>query len=253
MCYAYLNKSISFLFSIGFIAYVVIILLTSSFLIIYCVPRHGSTNVVVYILICSVIGSLSVMECKGLGLALRETFSGRKNEFTNWLTWFCLASLIACVTVQINYLNKALDTFNTSVVTPIYYVFFTTFVICASAILFQEWKNMAADDIVGNICGFLTVICAIFLLNAFREWDISLNNLSGFLQKKDMSTSLSSSHNDNNIETSIFMDRHSHRNDETSVLLERHSRQNSLESRSFSTVLSASEGTFNSLMSFSGK
>lgn len=188
------------------------------------------------------------MECKALGLALRETLSGQKNEFANWLTWFCLFSLIACVTVQINYLNKALDTFNTSVVTPVYYVFFTTFVICASAILYQEWYNMAAEDVCGSICGFLTVICAIFLLNAFKEWDISLNNLSTLVQKKE--TALD---NDNNIETSILIDRHSHHNDESSVLLERHSRQNSLESRSFSTMLSASEGTYNSLLSFSSK
>ena len=38
-----------------------------------------------------------------------------------------------------NYLNKALDTFNTAVVTPIYYVFFTTSTIVASAILFNGW------------------------------------------------------------------------------------------------------------------
>ncbi|GIY00373.1 hypothetical protein CDAR_583521 [Caerostris darwini] len=60
----------------GFVVYVAIIAISSSFLILYCAPRYGSSNVVVYILICSMIGSLSVMECKGLGLALRETFGG---------------------------------------------------------------------------------------------------------------------------------------------------------------------------------
>ena len=38
---------------------------------------------------------------------------------------------------QMNYLNKALDLFNTAIVSPIYYVMFTTFTITASAILFQ--------------------------------------------------------------------------------------------------------------------
>lgn len=194
------------------------------------------------------------MECKGLGLALRETFSGGKNQFGNWLSWFLLFALIICITVQINYLNKALDTFNTSVVTPVYYVFFTTFVICASAILYQEWRNMAADDIVGSLCGFSTVICAIFLLNAFREWDISLNNLSNPAQlKREEGPSNSSLNNSSFDVSSVVIDRHSHRNDETSVLLERHSRQNSLESRSFSSVLSGSEenNPYNTFMSFS--
>ena len=38
---------------------------------------------------------------------------------------------------QINYLNKALDLFNTAIVSPVYYVMFTVFTITASAILFQ--------------------------------------------------------------------------------------------------------------------
>lgn len=42
-----------------------------------------------------------------------------------------------CVVTQMNYLNKALDLFNTAIVSPIYYVMFTTFTILAAAILFQ--------------------------------------------------------------------------------------------------------------------
>lgn len=42
-----------------------------------------------------------------------------------------------CVVTQMNYLNKALDLFNTAIVSPIYYVMFTTFTIIASVILFQ--------------------------------------------------------------------------------------------------------------------
>lgn len=63
---------------------------------------------------------------------------------------------------------QALDIFNTSVVTPIYYVFFTTCVILASAVLFKEWQGMSAKDIIGVVSGFLTVVVAIFLLHAFK-------------------------------------------------------------------------------------
>ena len=38
---------------------------------------------------------------------------------------------------QINYLNRALDMFNTAIVSPIYYVMFTLFTITASLIMFQ--------------------------------------------------------------------------------------------------------------------
>lgn len=50
----------------------------------------------------------------------------------------CWMQVVAvCVVTQMNYLNKALDLFNTAIVSPIYYVMFTTFTITASVILFQ--------------------------------------------------------------------------------------------------------------------
>lgn len=50
----------------------------------------------------------------------------------------CWVQVVAvCVVTQMNYLNKALDLFNTAIVSPIYYVMFTTFTITASIILFQ--------------------------------------------------------------------------------------------------------------------
>lgn len=44
-----------------------------------------------------------------------------------------------CVVTQMNYLNKALDVFNTAVVTPIYYVMFTTLTLTASSIMFKDY------------------------------------------------------------------------------------------------------------------
>lgn len=165
----------------AFIVYVIFVVTAASILMVIYAPKYGTSNVVIYVAICSVIGSLSVMGCKGLGLALRETFAGR-NEFTSWVTWVCLVGVIICISVQMNYLNKALDVFNTSVVTPIYYVFFTTFVLIASAILFKEWGNLSGEDVLGSLTGFMTVVCAIFLLNAFKDWDVSLSSLQGLLQ-----------------------------------------------------------------------
>lgn len=49
-----------------------------------------------------------------------------------------LAQIVGvCVVTQMNYLNKALDLFNTAIVSPIYYVMFTTLTVTANIILFQ--------------------------------------------------------------------------------------------------------------------
>ena len=124
------------------------------------------------------------MACKGLGVALKQTFAG-DNQLTNWLTWMILIAVAGCITVQMNYLNKALDIFNTSVVTPILYVIFTSFVILASAILFNEWGKLGILDIVGNLCGFLTIVSGIFIVQAFKDMDISLKNMPK-IRKADM-------------------------------------------------------------------
>ncbi|PIO74720.1 hypothetical protein TELCIR_03273 [Teladorsagia circumcincta] len=119
-----------------FILYVVAVIVVTLFICVYVAPRYGRSNIIVYISVCSLIGSLSVLSVKGLGLAIKETISGNQ-QLTNVLTYFWLGSVAVCVSVQLVYLNKALDMFNTSMVTPIYYVFFTTFVILASSILYK--------------------------------------------------------------------------------------------------------------------
>ncbi|NXH62646.1 NIPA2 protein, partial [Rhabdornis inornatus] len=165
----------------GFIVFAVCVLVSSLLLIFVAGPRYGQSNVLVYVLVCSAIGSLSVSCVKGLGIALKELFSG-KPVLKEPLAWVLLVCLVICISTQINYLNKALDIFNTSVVTPIYYVLFTTAVMMCSAILFKEWQHMVLDNIIGSISGFLTIVSGIFLLHAFRDMPFTPTLVPLFLQ-----------------------------------------------------------------------
>lgn len=107
------------------------------------------------------------MACKALGIALRLTLSST-NQFTHFSTYFFLFVTIGCIVVQMNYFNKALDIFSTNIVTPIYYVFFTTATIVASVILLQGIANTTAPDIITIFCAFITIFIGVFLLNAPR-------------------------------------------------------------------------------------
>ncbi|XP_010851272.1 PREDICTED: magnesium transporter NIPA2 [Bison bison bison] len=177
----------------GFVVFATLVVIVSLILIFVVGPRHGQTNILVYITICSVIGAVSVSCAKGLGIAIKELFAG-KPVLQHPLTWILLLSLIVCVSTQINYLNRALDIFNTSIVTPIYYVFFTTSVITCSAILFKEWQDMPVDDVIGTLSGFFTIIVGIFLLHAFKDVSFSLSSLPVSFRKdeKAVNGSLSS-------------------------------------------------------------
>lgn len=146
------------------------------FLIFWVSPKIGQSNVLVYISICSLLGSLSVVFAKGLSIAIRLTLSG-KSQLFNPLAWFCLIAMASGITVQMNYLNKALDIFNTALVTPIYYVMFTTLSITSSGILFKEWTMLSGANVAGDLCGFATTICGVFLLHMFKDVNVSFSDL----------------------------------------------------------------------------
>lgn len=132
------------------------------------VPRYGTTNPMVYLSICSLVGSISVMAIKGFGIAIKLTFAG-KNQLTYFSTYFFGAVVIGCILIQMNYFNKALDTFSTNVVNPIYYVFFTTATITASAILFQGFNTTDAVNTISLLMGFLVIFMGVYLLNISRQ------------------------------------------------------------------------------------
>lgn len=71
--------------------------------------------------------------------------------------------VVCTLLTEINYLNKALELFNTAMVTPVYYVTFTTATIIASAILFQGFSG-TATEIITVVLGFLTICAGIVLL-----------------------------------------------------------------------------------------
>ena len=161
-----------YIFSPFFLIYSVTAIVLSLILILHVAPRYGHSNIMVYISICSLIGSLTVVMTKCLSVAIRLTIQGQ-NQFGQLTGWLFLLGLIITLTTQMNYLNRALDTFNTSIVTPIYYVLFTGLTIVASAIFLREYQLIGLKDWIGIICGFATIVCGIILLNAFKDLDLS--------------------------------------------------------------------------------
>ncbi|XP_022924676.1 probable magnesium transporter NIPA2 [Cucurbita moschata] len=152
----------------GFLVYSVIVLVLVAVLIVRYVPKYGQTHMVVYVGICSLMGSLTVMSVKAVGIALKLTFSGM-NQFKYFETWFFTIVVIGGSILQVNYLNKALDTFNTAVVSPVYYVMFTSLTILASMIMFKEWDSQSASQIATELCGFVTILSGTFLLHKTRD------------------------------------------------------------------------------------
>lgn len=74
---------------------------------------HGRKNPLVYISICSTVGSVSVMSIKAFGIALKLTLGGN-NQFTHPSTYVFIIVVVVCILTQMNYFNKALSQFSTN-------------------------------------------------------------------------------------------------------------------------------------------
>lgn len=158
----------------AFLMYTTSAIAITLFLVLYCAPRYGQSNILVYIGICSIVGSLTVMSVKAIGIAIKLTLEGA-NQIFYFQTWIFTMVAITCIIIQLNYLNMALDNFNTAVVSPIYYALFTAFTILASAIMFKDYSGQSIGSIVSELCGFITILSGTFLLHGTREPDPPVN------------------------------------------------------------------------------
>ncbi|KGN43231.1 probable magnesium transporter NIPA6 isoform X1 [Cucumis sativus] len=152
----------------AFLVYIAAIASLVLALMLYFEPRYGHVNILVYLGICSLMGSLTVMSIKAIGIAIRLTLEGI-SQVAYPQTWLFVTVAVVCVITQLNYLNKALDTFNAALVSPVYYAMFTTLTIIASAIMFKDWSGQNASTIVSELCGFVTVLSGTIILHSTRE------------------------------------------------------------------------------------
>ncbi|OJJ58942.1 hypothetical protein ASPSYDRAFT_151031 [Aspergillus sydowii CBS 593.65] len=151
----------------GFLSYAGVIIVACAATAIWAGPRYGKRSMFVYISICSLIGGLSVVATQGLGAAFLAQING-ESQFKEWFMYVLLVFVIATLLTEIVYLNKALNIFNAALVTPTYYVFFTSSTIISSAILFRGFKG-SGMQIATVILGFLQICAGVVLLQLSKS------------------------------------------------------------------------------------
>ncbi|XP_031735755.1 magnesium transporter NIPA1-like [Anarrhichthys ocellatus] len=159
-----------------FVAYALLVVLLLVVLIVWIAPAHGSSNILVYVAICSLLGSFTVPSSKGLGLVAPDVFgSDPGSSGTGALPLFLglLVTLAVSVLLQFFFINKALQSFSSNVFDAVYYVAFTCSVIVSSALLFREWTALTAADGVAMLSGLTTVSVAVVLLRISQEASIT--------------------------------------------------------------------------------
>lgn len=154
-----------------FLSYIALVVLLLIILIVWLSPAYGKSNIMVYVGICSLLGTFTVPSCKGLGLTAKEAFSGDPSSDNRALYLFlCLLTILTVsILIQFTFINKALESFSSNMFEAVYYVSFTFSVILATAILFNEWEALSVLDCLGIVCGFTTVSVGVTLLRISQE------------------------------------------------------------------------------------
>lgn len=102
---------------------------------------------------------------QGLGSAIvHSVTNGNENQFKNWFIYVVLGIVIITLIIEIVYLNKALNLFNTALVTPTYYVIFTTMTIVSSIVLYRGF-DASPVDVITCVLGFLSICSGVALLH----------------------------------------------------------------------------------------
>lgn len=153
-----------------FVVYVLLVLLLLLVLIVRIAPAHGSSNIMVYVCICSLLGSFTVPSSKGLGLVAKDIFTGGPPSGRALLLFLALLAVLgASILTQFLFINRALQRFNANTFEAIYYVTFTASVLLASALLFKEWTALNMTDSLAMICGLATTCVGVILLRVSQE------------------------------------------------------------------------------------
>lgn len=164
--------------SLAFLLYCIAAVVFSTVMIYKIAPKYGKNNPLIYISICSTVGSVSVMSVKAFGIALKLTLGGN-NQFSHPSTYVFAIVTVVCILTQMNYFNKALSQFPTQIVNPLYYVTFTTATLCASFILFKGFNTSGTVNTISLICGFLIIFTGVYLLNLSRKDPEGIHMMNG--------------------------------------------------------------------------
>nr|GLL44074.1 probable magnesium transporter NIPA3 [Ipomoea trifida] len=109
-------------------------------------------------------------ECQSIGHSTEVNVWGDKSVSISSDMGLCSnCSYVLADTSELLKQVQALDTFNSSVVSPIYYVMFTTLTIVASVIMFKDWNGQYATQIVTELGGFVTILSGTFLLHKTKD------------------------------------------------------------------------------------
>ncbi|RYC65845.1 hypothetical protein CHU98_g371 [Xylaria longipes] len=120
-------------------------------------PRYGNKTILI---------DLGLVGLFGVSSMLSSTLL---KAFTTPVTYGLVVILLGTAVMQVRYVNKALQGFDSTQVIPIQFVLFTLSVIIGSAVLYRDFERTTAEQAAKFVGGCLLTFFGVFLITSGRH------------------------------------------------------------------------------------
>ncbi|BGO95244.1 hypothetical protein NBRC10512v2_007047 [Rhodotorula toruloides] len=144
-----------------FIAYAAVCAAGMSALAYFSRTKAGDRFVLVDLSLCAIAGAFTVLSAKALSSFLNLIFL---DSFKYPITYAVLLTLALSAFLQLNYLQKSLQRFESRVVIPTQFTTFSLSTIVGSAILYRDFEGVGLPSLVNFVFGCLICAAGVYLL-----------------------------------------------------------------------------------------
>ncbi|KAI5864587.1 DUF803-domain-containing protein [Durotheca rogersii] len=128
-------------------------------------PRYGHRTILIDLGLVGLFGGYTALTTKGVSSMLSSTLF---RAFATPVTYGLVVVLLVTAVMQVRYVNKALQRFDSTQVIPIQFVLFTLSVIIGSAILYRDFERTTAEQAAKFVGGCLLTFFGVFLVTSGR-------------------------------------------------------------------------------------
>ena len=152
-----------------FVVYIVILLATV-LAMLGMQDAYGHRHVAYFVLLCSLLGSVTVLACKGVATFLSLWLCcGAPSPFADPVMYLLVLVLTSTAVLQIRYLNMAMERFGNTETVPVYYVLFTLSTIVGSNVLYRDFENEDRATVALFAGGCVMTFGGVWLLTSRRQ------------------------------------------------------------------------------------
>ena len=147
-----------FLLYLGITAAVIVVLIWAS-------GKYGEKSILIDLGLVALFGGYTALSTKGVASLLSGTLW---RTFTFPITYLLIVVLVGSAVLQIRYINRALQRFNSTQVIPTQFVLFTISVIIGSAVLYRDFESATAARVGKFAGGCLLTFVGVYLITSGR-------------------------------------------------------------------------------------